>query len=64
MLTTYSIPSQSMYRVVIHITQDLLKNQVISPITQEFHMTLDLWLEYWYALCYGIYMNVKIAEVT
>ena len=42
MLTTYSVPSESMYRVVIHVTQDLLKNQVISPITQEFHMNLDL----------------------
>ena len=46
MLTTYSIPSKGMYKVVIHITQDLLKNQVISPIKQEFHMILDLCLEY------------------
>ena len=46
MLITYSIPSESMYKVVIHVTQDLLKNQVISPITQEFHMILDLCLEY------------------
>ena len=37
MLTTYSIPSESMYKVVIHVTEDLLKNQVKSPIIQEFH---------------------------
>ena len=46
MLTTYSIPSEIIYKVVIHVTQDLLKNQVVSPITQEFHMILDLCLEY------------------
>ena len=37
MLTTYSIPSESMYKIVIHVTQDVQKNWVISPITQEFH---------------------------
>ena len=46
MLQTYSFPSESMYRVVIDVTQDLLRNQVISSITQVFHMTLDLCLEY------------------
>ena len=45
MLTTYSISTESMYKVVIHVTHNLLKNQVVSPITQEFHMTLDLWLQ-------------------
>ena len=34
------------YRAVIHVTQDLLMNQVISPITQEFHMISDICLEY------------------
>ena len=43
MLTSYSTPLESMYKIVIHVTQDLLKYQVISPITQEFHMTLDQW---------------------
>ena len=43
MLTSYSIP---LYNIVIHVTQDLLRNQVINPITQESHMILDLCLEY------------------
>ena len=46
LLTTYSIPSESMYKVVIHVIQDLLRSKVISPITQEFHMISDLCLEY------------------
>ena len=46
MLTTYSIPSESIYNVVKHVTQCLLKNQVISPIIQEFNKILDLCLEY------------------
>ena len=46
MLTTYLIPSESLYKVVIHVIQGLLRNQVLSPITQEFHMILDLCLEY------------------
>ena len=29
------------YKVGIHVIQDLLKNKVISSITQEFHMILD-----------------------
>ena len=41
MLTTYSIQSESMYKLAIHITQDLVKNQVTGPITQEFHMILS-----------------------
>ena len=35
-----------MYKVVIYAIQYLLRNQVIRPITQEFHMILDLCLEY------------------
>ena len=46
MLTTYLIPSESMYKVVIHVIQDLLRNQVIRPTTQEFPMILDLCQEY------------------
>ena len=46
MLTNYLIPSESMYKVVILVIQDLLRNQVIRPITQEFPMILDLCLEY------------------
>ena len=46
MLTTDLIPSESMYKVVIHVIQDLLRNQFIRPITQEFLMILDLCLEY------------------
>ena len=46
MLTTYSIPLGSVCKVVIHVTQDLLKNLVTSPITQEFHIILELCLEY------------------
>ena len=42
MLITYSIPSESIYKAAIHVTQDMLKNQVINPIIKEFHMTLDL----------------------
>ena len=34
MLTTYLFPLESMYKVVIHVIQDLLRNQVIRPITQ------------------------------
>ena len=49
MLTTYLIPSESMYKGVTHVIQDLLRNQVpmeLWPITQEFPMILDLCLEY------------------
>ena len=42
MLTTYSIPSESTYKVVIYVTQDLLMNQVINPIKQELLIILDL----------------------
>ena len=51
MLTNYLIPSESMYKAVIHVTQDLLKNQVVSPITQEFHIISSLCLEYKQTLC-------------
>ena len=34
------------YKVAIHVIQDLLRKQVISPVTQELHMFLDLCLEY------------------
>ena len=44
--TMYLIPSECMYEVVILVTQDLIGNQVIRPITQEFPMILDLCLEY------------------
>ena len=46
MLATHLIPSESRYKVIIHVIQDLLRNQVIRLITQEFHMILDLCLEY------------------
>ena len=46
MLTTCLIPSGSMYKVVILVTQDLLRNQVIRHIILGFLMTLDLCLEY------------------
>ena len=46
MLTTYLIPSESMYKFVIHVIQDLLRNQVARHITQELPMNLDLCLEY------------------
>ena len=46
MLTTYLIPSESMYKVVILVIQDLLSNQVIRPITLEFPVILDLCLVY------------------
>ena len=46
MLTAHLMPSESMYKVVIHVIQDLLRNQVMSPITQEYHMILDQCLEW------------------
>ena len=46
MVTTYLIPSESMYKVVIHVIQDLLRIQVIKPITHEFHTILHLCIEY------------------
>ena len=46
MLATNSIPSENLYKVVLYGMQDLPKNQVINPITQKFHMVLDLCLYY------------------
>ena len=46
MLTTCLIPLESMYKVVILVIQDLLRNQVIKHIILEFPIILDLWLEY------------------
>ena len=46
MLTTYLIPSESMYKVVILAIQDQPRNQVIKPIILEFPMILDLCLGY------------------
>ena len=38
--------TKSMHKVVIHVIQDLLRNQVIRPTRKEFHMILDICLKY------------------
>ena len=45
MLIPCSIQLESMFKISMHVTQDLLKNQVINPITQDVIIILDPCLE-------------------